>query len=192
MTAAMDYTPYGTPRVWRGDTPSKTVSRYAIGMAYLATRRTRGASAGHHHDAETGMYFAPYRDYMPNAGRWLTRDPLGMVDGPNVYAYVMGSPVRFSDAMGLACGSGWTDWIVPDEPGGYDFTDACKAHDECYADCEGPSRETCDLLFLTAMHRICDQRYNGSTTCYDLAYDYYEAVRDWGQDAFSDARECCE
>jgi hypothetical protein len=47
------------------------------------------------------MLFAPFRYYMPGAGRWLTRDPLGMVDEPNVYAYVRGNPPNRRDPLGL-------------------------------------------------------------------------------------------
>ena len=46
------------------------------------------------------MYYAPYRYYTPATARWLTRDPLGMADGPNVYAYVKGSPTVRTDPSG--------------------------------------------------------------------------------------------
>ncbi len=48
-----------------------------------------------------GMNYAPYRFYDPAAARWLTRDPLGMVDGPNVYEYVGGNPLQRKDPSGL-------------------------------------------------------------------------------------------
>ncbi|MBI2425911.1 MAG: RHS repeat-associated core domain-containing protein [Candidatus Hydrogenedentes bacterium] len=56
---------------------------------------------GKSYDAEDGLYFFPYRYYSPGMGRWTTRDPLGMVDGPNVYGYVGGSPTRNTDRLGL-------------------------------------------------------------------------------------------
>ena len=31
-----------------------------------------------------GLYYAPERYYSPFLASWTTRDPLGMVDGPNV------------------------------------------------------------------------------------------------------------
>ncbi len=43
---------------------------------------------------------APHRYYSPFQARWTTRDPLGMIDGPNVYAYVRGNPVRYVDPDG--------------------------------------------------------------------------------------------
>jgi len=52
-------------------------------------------------DSTAQLYYFPYRYYSPSAARWLTRDPLGMVDGPNIYAYVTGNPLKFSDRLGL-------------------------------------------------------------------------------------------
>lgn len=57
---------------------------------------------GHDWDTEARLYHTAYRQYSPDTGRWLTRDPLGMVDGPNVYAYVVNNPVSMFDALGLA------------------------------------------------------------------------------------------
>jgi RHS repeat-associated protein len=51
-------------------------------------------------DAAAQMYYFPYRWYSPSAARWLTRDPLGMVDGPNVYGYVRGMPINLIDEEG--------------------------------------------------------------------------------------------
>jgi len=33
--------------------------------------------------------------------RWNTRDPLGMVEGPNLYSYVRGNPASYVDPLGL-------------------------------------------------------------------------------------------
>jgi len=50
----------------------------------------------------TAFYLAPYRAYDPGTGRWLSRDPLGFVDGPNLYAYVLNNPVNLVDHTGLS------------------------------------------------------------------------------------------
>ncbi|MBL7646490.1 MAG: RHS repeat-associated core domain-containing protein [Candidatus Hydrogenedentes bacterium] len=55
---------------------------------------------GHDWDNEARLYHTAYRQYSPDSGRWLTRDPLGMHDGPNVYAYVVNNPVSLWDADG--------------------------------------------------------------------------------------------
>jgi len=56
---------------------------------------------GHRLDRELNHYYAKYRYYNPSTMRWLKRDPLGMVDGPNVYAYVGGNVIHVVDLMGL-------------------------------------------------------------------------------------------
>src|SRR5207248_3166846 len=41
------------------------------------------------------------RFYDPSLGRWLTPDPSGFSDGPNLYAYVLNSPLHRLDLFGL-------------------------------------------------------------------------------------------
>ena len=55
-----------------------------------------------------GMYYFGGRYYDPDAGRWLTPDPIGMADGLNKYLYVHNDPVNFVDPLGL-CGER-LDW----------------------------------------------------------------------------------
>ncbi|NLV43054.1 MAG: RHS repeat-associated core domain-containing protein, partial [Candidatus Hydrogenedentes bacterium] len=56
---------------------------------------------GHLWDSAISQYYAPFRYYNPQTARWNMRDPLGFVDGPNVYAYVAGNPVNSIDPFGL-------------------------------------------------------------------------------------------
>jgi RHS repeat-associated protein len=53
------------------------------------------------YDSATGLYQTPFRAYAPEFARWLSRDPLGMVDGPNVYEFIGGNPVSETDPYGL-------------------------------------------------------------------------------------------
>ena len=78
-----EYTPYGMPYAFTGPPD----------ITRLFT--------GHDLDAITGNYFAPFRYLNPDAGRWLKQDPLGMINGPNMYAYVGGNPTNFFDPLGL-------------------------------------------------------------------------------------------
>ncbi len=55
---------------------------------------------GRRYDQETGQYYYRARMYSPSQGRFLSQDPLGMVDGPNMYAYVRGDPVNHRDPSG--------------------------------------------------------------------------------------------
>ncbi len=52
-------------------------------------------------DPHTGLFQFGKRDYDSNLGRWLTPDPMGFVDGPNLYAYVHNSPLTLFDPWGL-------------------------------------------------------------------------------------------
>ena len=60
---------------------------------------------GHDWDDAAELYYAPYRYYAPGLARWITRDPLGTIDGPNVYAYVGDSPILRVDRLGLCSNS---------------------------------------------------------------------------------------
>jgi RHS repeat-associated protein len=52
-------------------------------------------------DPETGLYYFKNRYYDPVHGRFISRDPQGFVDGPNLYAFVNNNPINFIDPMGL-------------------------------------------------------------------------------------------
>ncbi|MDD0808731.1 RHS domain-containing protein [Curvibacter sp. RS43] len=56
---------------------------------------------GQQRDQETGLFYTRYRYYVPQVGRYVTQDPVGLVGGPNKYSYVVGNPTRFSDPKGL-------------------------------------------------------------------------------------------
>lgn len=55
---------------------------------------------GMERDKESGLQYHSARYYMAWLGRWLSADPLGMVDGPGLWSYVQGNPVSMSDASG--------------------------------------------------------------------------------------------
>jgi len=52
-------------------------------------------------DETAELYYFPYRYYSPSIARWMIRDPAGMVDGPNLYAYLNGNPCSRIDQFGL-------------------------------------------------------------------------------------------
>jgi RHS repeat-associated protein len=106
-------------------------------------------------DENAQMYYFPYRYYSPGIARWITRDPAGMVDGPNLYAYVTGNPVTHADPSGLLklqlhgnwCGPGWTggrdygrsEWNLDDPRIDWSVKDSldrvCQFHDVCRKAC---------------------------------------------------------
>jgi RHS repeat-associated protein len=55
-------------------------------------------------DAETGLYYYRARSYDPRTGRFLQKDPIGLVGGGNLYRYVGSNPVLLSDSLGLCPG----------------------------------------------------------------------------------------
>lgn len=73
--------------------------------AYGAVRQTRGAQAdfgyaGMLYNGATGLYLTQYREYAPTAGRWLSRDPIGIMGGENIYAYAYDDPTVYADRNG--------------------------------------------------------------------------------------------
>lgn len=56
--------------------------------------------SGKEKDLETGLYYFGARYYAPWLGRWISPDPVGIGDGPNVYCYVSCNPVLFVDPDG--------------------------------------------------------------------------------------------
>ena len=67
---------------------------------------------------DTGLVYFGRRFYLPTYGRWLTPDPLGFADGPNLYAYVHNAPLNHIDEYGLLAyhyKNGWesTPWNSP-------------------------------------------------------------------------------
>ena len=53
-----------------------------------------------YHD-ETELYYYGYRYYMPEMGRWLTRDPIGEVSELNSYTAMLNNPGAHIDPVGL-------------------------------------------------------------------------------------------
>ena len=95
----------GTPRavtdedgriVWRADYS-------AYGRATVTTEEVALPLRlpGQYADAETGTHYNYFRDYDPRTGRYLTSDPAGFIDGPNLYAYVGSTPINAIDPLGL-------------------------------------------------------------------------------------------
>ena len=57
---------------------------------------------GREYDSETGLYYFRARYLDPNLQRFLTPDPLGYQDGPNLYASFQNNPGVYTDPQGTA------------------------------------------------------------------------------------------
>ena len=58
---------------------------------------------GQYEDSETGLYYNRFRYYDPEAGRYISPDPIGLLGGLNLYGYVH-DPLGWIDPLGLNCG----------------------------------------------------------------------------------------
>ena len=56
---------------------------------------------GGYTDAETGLVLMTHRFYDPQAGRFLTRDPINFYGCINLYAFTTNNPVNFADPLVL-------------------------------------------------------------------------------------------
>ena len=56
---------------------------------------------GQYEDAETGLYYNRFRYYDPEAGQYLSQDPIGLAGGMAAYAYVP-DPTKWVDPFGLS------------------------------------------------------------------------------------------
>ncbi len=82
-----EYYPFGGTAVW--------AARNEVEASYKTVRYS-----GKERDA-TGLYYYGYRYYQPWAGRWLSADPAGTVDGLNLFSMVKNNPITCLDEQGL-------------------------------------------------------------------------------------------
>jgi RHS repeat-associated protein len=74
------------------DAGLSVLSASAVGNSILFTGRRL--------DVESGLYDYRARIYSPALGRFLQTDPLGTIDGMNLYQYCGNNPVNFVDPLG--------------------------------------------------------------------------------------------
>jgi RHS repeat-associated protein len=62
--------------------------------------RKRYRYTGKERDEETGFTYHGARYYAPWLGRWVSCDPLGLIDGSNLYLYARSNPINYVDLYG--------------------------------------------------------------------------------------------
>jgi RHS repeat-associated protein len=70
-------------------------------FSYQGSVKSPWTFSSQRYDEITKLYHFSKREYDSSCGRWLTPDPLGFADGPNLYAYVHNNPMIYVDPYGL-------------------------------------------------------------------------------------------
>ncbi len=103
------YTTNGNVRAYWELDADELVAEFEYGPFGESIRAT-GREVGKHpfrfstkyEDAETGLLYYGYRFFDPQAGRWLSRDPIEEDGGLNLYAFVGNDGVNAWDYLGMA------------------------------------------------------------------------------------------
>jgi RHS repeat-associated protein len=82
-----EYHPYGT-------------SAYRAMKSGIEAPPKRYRYTGMERDEESGLGYHVARCHASWLGMWITADPMGLADGPNLYAYSGNNPMRFVDTQG--------------------------------------------------------------------------------------------
>lgn len=82
-------------------TTSETYRYTAFGEELTEGKLSPWRFASKRIEEETGLVFFGRRYYSPELGRWITPDPQGYDNGPNLYAYLSNSPLTDCDLYGL-------------------------------------------------------------------------------------------
>ena len=149
MIGALEYSPFGEEYLNSAD-------------ADITHRYT-----GHDLDSNTGLYFAPYRYCSADASRWMSRDPLGLTEGINLFAYVLENPVNRMDPTGLfnvEIGCGIAPWLL--------WCDG-EEEDEDADEPEVPGRWD---AFRDALRDMAEEAAGGLPTPVDVLIDVAEAA----------------
>src|SRR5262249_53770035 len=76
---------------------------YGVAQEDVAVTACPWRWPGQYDDEETGLYYNRFRYYDPEAGRYVSQDPLGLLGGLGPYDYVP-DPLLFVDPYGLIFG----------------------------------------------------------------------------------------
>jgi len=94
VVESYEYDAWGNPGVF-----DAAGSRITNGISQIGNRYM---FQGREYDATTGLYCFRARWYDPETGRWLSKDPIGISGGLNLYVFCGNNPVNFIDPSGLA------------------------------------------------------------------------------------------
>jgi hypothetical protein len=102
--------------------------------------------------------------------------------------------INSSAKAGDGCGQkGNLSYLVPNNPTGASFQQACNHHDDCY-DTPNAPKAVCDKKFHEEMLEQCARTYHTlitkplRRTCNRTADIYYTVVLEYGDQAYRDAQ----
>jgi RHS repeat-associated protein len=169
IVESYEYDAYGKTTI--RDAEGNTLTESEIGCRYLFQ--------GREYDASTGHYYFRARWYQPDIGRWLSKDPVGIAGGLNLYEAFRNNPVNAVDPSGLdvaylidwdvlggaghgaaAVGNDDTGWTYYSFGPGSDFTDASdnldiKQYDSFQALLKENSRYNGNIRYPTSREADC-------------------------------------
>jgi len=108
-----EYDAYGEPTIWDAAFSAKRAGS-TYGNPYMFTGRWVDFLDG----GSLKIQYNRNRYYDYYMGRWFTQDPIGYVDGMNLYEYVRGNPCAHNDPFGtcacvyLRLPPWWARWFV--------------------------------------------------------------------------------
>lgn len=170
---------------------------------------------GQYYDHETQTHYNYFRDYEPNIGRYLQRDPIGLNGGINTYGYVKVSPLKGIDpyglfsSMGIPGGSfgvgGATTGTAQDGHRQAGAVNEVTLHGGHGGVCGAEGTRLATWIKDGEYEEACrkhDQCYADCSKSKDecdreflvdgAPYRYYMAVNIFGENAYNEARKNCD
>jgi RHS repeat-associated protein len=88
----------------------------SLRQSQMSLDSNRSGASGRRWAAAGRIYENRLRSYSAPLGRWMTRDPLGYVDGASLYWLLSGQPATTLDVLGAASESYWPPSSVLNHP----------------------------------------------------------------------------
>ncbi len=84
---------------------------------------------GETRDADTGWYNYGYRYYLPELGKWPSKDSIGEIGGVNIYSFAFNNPIKFFDVLG--------NWVAETDGANMDeFPNSFEGMKNAQAECK--------------------------------------------------------